>query len=71
MQQILIMGILALVISIGGITYLGIAGAAIIYCLGGNGSPRNRRIFVGILGVLMIYAYVCMCIHLAKYGWPL
>lgn len=31
MQQILIMGILALVILIGGITYLGIAGAAIIY----------------------------------------
>lgn len=50
MQQILIMGILALVILIGGITYLGIAGAAIIYCLGGNGSPRNRRILFGILG---------------------
>lgn len=71
MQQILIMGILALVILIGGITYMGIAGAAIIYCLGGNGSPRNRRIFFGILGALMIYAFVCVCIYLAKYGWPL
>ena len=66
MQQILIMGILAMVILIGGI-----AGVAIIYCLGGNDSQRNRRIFFGILGVLMIYAFVCMCIHLAKYGWPL
>lgn len=71
MQQFLIMGILALVILIGGITYLGIAGAAIIYCLGGNESPGHRRIFFGILGVLMIYAFVCMCIHMAKYGWPL
>lgn len=71
MQQILVMGILALVILIGGITYLGLAGVAVIYCLGGNDSPRNRRIFFGILGVLMIYAFVCMCIHLAKYGWPL
>lgn len=71
MQQILIMGILALVILIGGITYLGLAGVAVIYCLGGNDSQRNRRIFFGILGVLMIYAFVCMCIHLVKYGWPL
>ena len=71
MTQILVMGILALVILIGGITYLGLAGVAVIYCLGGNDSPRNHRIFFGILGVLMIYAFVCMCIHLVKYGWPL
>lgn len=31
MQQILIMGILALVILIGSITYLGLAGVAVIY----------------------------------------
>ena len=62
MQQILIMGILALVILIGSITYLGLAGVAVIYCLGGNDSPRNRRIFFGILGVLMIYA-LCACAY--------
>lgn len=71
MTQFLIMATLALVILIGGLTYLAIAGIAIIYSLGANDGPRNRRIFFGILGVLMIYAFVCVCIYLANYGWLL
>ena len=34
-------------------------------------SPRGRRIFFGVLGVVMIVAFVCASIYFHKYGWPL
>lgn len=62
-----------LLILIGGgvILYLALAGLAIIYSMGANESPRGRRIFFGVLGVVMIVAFVCASIYLHKYGWPL
>jgi len=55
----------------GVILYLGLAGLAIIYSMGANESPKGRRIFFGVLGVVMIVAFVCASIYLHKYGWPL
>lgn len=48
--------IVVLLILIGGgvILYLALAGLAIIYSMGANESPRGRRIFFGVLGVVMI-----------------
>lgn len=62
-----------LLILIGGgvILYLALARLAIIYSMGANESPRGRRIFFGVLGVVMIVAFVCASIYLHKYGWPL
>ena len=53
------------------ILYLALAGLAIIYSMGANESPKGRRIFFGVLGVVMIVAFVCASIYLHKYGWPL
>lgn len=44
---------------------------AIIYSMGANESPKGRRIFFGVLGVVMIIAFVCASVYLHKYGWPL
>lgn len=57
--------IVVLLILIGGgvILYLALAGLAIIYSMGANESPRGRRIFFGVLGVVMIVAF-CVCFHL-------
>lgn len=65
--------IVVLLILIGGgvILYLALAGLAIIYSMGANESPRGRRIFFGVLGVVMIVAFVCASIYFHKYGWPL
>lgn len=64
--------IVVLLILIGGgvILYLALAGLAIIYSMGANESPRGRRIFFGVLGVVMIVA-LCASIYFHKYGWPL
>ena len=71
MSQILITGFFVLIIFIGGAFFLALAGVAIIYCLGSNQSPKGRRIFFGILGTSMLYAFICLCMFLVKNGWPL
>lgn len=71
MTHILFTGFLVLIILIGALLFLALAGTAIIYCLGSNQSPKGRRIFFGILGVVMIYAFICFCVFIAKNGWPL
>lgn len=64
--------IVILLIVIGGvILYLALAGLAIIYSMGANENPKGRRIFFGVLGVVMIIAFVCASIYFHKYGWPL
>lgn len=65
--------IVVLLILIGGgvILYLALAGTAIIYAMGANDSPKGRRIFFGVLGLVMIIAFICASIYLHKYGWPL
>lgn len=65
--------IVVLLILIGGgvILYLALARLAIIYSMGANESPKGRRIFFGVLGVVMIIAFVCASVYSHKYGWPL
>lgn len=69
MGKLLIMGIIALVVILGTFTYLGAAGTAIIYALRANDSPKKRRIAFGILGMAMVYGFVCAVIFLQKNGW--
>ena len=64
-------GVLILIIAIGALVYLAAAGVAIIYCLGGSSTHKARRGFFGILGAIMIYAFICFCIYVRKSGWPL
>lgn len=71
MKQILIIGIVVLVALFGSVTYLAAAGTAIIYCLGGNSKHKIRRVFFGILGAFMIYAFICTAAFLVKNGWQL
>ena len=74
MTNLEVIGIIALMVIIiggGAILYLALAGTAIIYSLGANESPKGRRIFFGVLGVVMIIAFVCTSIYFHKYGWPL
>lgn len=74
MTNLELIGFIALmVIIIGGgvILYLGLAGTAIIYALGANESPKGRRVFFGILGVVKIAALVCAWLFFRKYGLPL
>lgn len=71
MTKIMSIGIIVLVIIGGAVIYLGAAGTAIIYSLGAIEANKRRRVFFGILGVFMIYAFVCACIYLHKYGVPL
>lgn len=71
LEVLLLIVILLVVIGGGVILYLELAGLAIIYSMGANESPRGRRIFFGVLGVVMIIAFVCASIYLHKYGWPL
>ena len=70
-RSVLLIAVLLILIGGGVILYLGLAGLAIIYSMGANESPRGRRIFFGVLGVVMIVAFVCASIYLHKYGWPL
>lgn len=51
---------------LGVVCYVALAGIAVVYSLGANKSPKGRRIFFGILGVVMIYVFVYMCIYLHK-----
>lgn len=71
LEVLLLIVILLVVIGGGVILYLALAGLAIIYSMGANESPRGRRIFFGVLGVVMIIVFVCASIYLHKYGWPL
>lgn len=70
-RSVLLIAVLLILIGGGVILYLALAGLAIIYSMGANESPRGRRIFFGVLGVVMIVAFVCASIYLHKYGWPL
>lgn len=71
MEKFLVVGVMALVVILGAATYLGAAGTAIIYALGANDSPKNRRMVFDILGVVMIGAFICGMVYLTKNGWPL
>lgn len=71
LEVFLLIVILLVVIGGGVILYLALAGTAIIYAMGANDSPKGRRIFFGVLGLVMIIAFICASIYLHKYGWPL
>ena len=63
LEVLLLIVILLVVIGGGVILYLALAGLAIIYSMGANESPKGRRIFFGVLGVVMIIAFVCVSIY--------
>jgi len=71
LEVLLLIVILLVVIGGGVILYLALARLAIIYSMGANESPKGRRIFFGVLGVVMIIAFVCASVYSHKYGWPL
>lgn len=71
LEVLLLIVILLVVIGGGVILYLALARLAIIYSMGANESQKGRRIFFGVLGVVMIIAFVCASAYLHKYGWPL
>lgn len=56
LEVFLLIAVLLILIGGGVILYLALAGLAIIYSMGANESPRGRRIFFGVLGVVMIVA---------------
>lgn len=58
LEVFLLIAVLLILIGGGVILYLALAGLAIIYSMGANESPRGRRIFFGVLGVVMIVAFV-------------
>lgn len=60
LEVFLLIAVLLILIGGGVILYLALAGLAIIYSMGANESPRGRRIFFGVLGVVMIVAFVCV-----------
>ena len=66
MENVMVIGTTTIIVVLGVILYIALAGVAIIYSLGANKSPKGRRIFFGILGVAMIYVFVRMCIYLHK-----
>lgn len=68
LEVFLLIAVLLILIGGGVILYLALAGLAIIYSMGANESLRGRRIFFGVLGVVMIVAFVCASIYLHKYG---
>lgn len=67
MKHILFIALLVMIALIGAITYLMLAGTAIIYSLGAN-AHKPRRVFFGILGTAMIYVFICAAVYLIKYG---
>ena len=71
LEVVLLIVVLLILIGGGVILYLALAGLAIIYSMGANESPRGRRIFLCVLGVVMTVAFVCASIYFHKYGWPL
>ena len=66
MGDVMVLGITTIIVLLGVVFYIGLAGVAIIYSLGANGSPKGRRIFFGILGVAMVCAFAYMCIQFHK-----
>lgn len=71
LEVFLLIAVLLILIGGGVILYLALAGTAIIYAMGANDRPKGRRIFFGVLGLVMIIAFICASIYLHKYGWPL
>ena len=71
LEVFLLIAVLLILIGGGVILYLALAGTAIICAMGANDSPKGRRIFFGVLGLVMIIAFICASIYLHKYGWPL
>ena len=71
LEVFLLIAVLLILIGGGVILYLALAGTAIIYAMGANDSPKGRRIFFGVLGLVMIIAFICASIYLHKYGWLL
>lgn len=71
LEVFLLIVILLVVIGGGVILYLALAGVSHYLFNGLNESPKGRRIFFGVLGVVMIIAFVCASIYFHKYGWPL
>lgn len=71
LEVIGVITILIIILNAGAILYLALAGTAVIYAMGANDNSKGRRIFFGVLGVVMIIAFVCASIYLHKYGWPL
>lgn len=66
MGDVMVIMATTIIVFLGVVFYLGMAGTAIIYSLGANKSPKGRRIFFGILGVALICVFVYMCIYLHK-----
>ena len=65
--EVFLLIVISLVVIGGGvILYLALAGLAIDYSMGANESPNGRRIFFGVLGVVMIIALVCASVYLHK-----
>ncbi len=63
MENVMVIGTTAIIMILGIFLYIALAGVAIIYSMGADKSPKGIRIFYGILGVAMIYAfirYVCL-----------
>lgn len=71
LEVFLLIAVLLILIGGGVILYLALAGTAIIYAMGANGGLLGCRIFFGVLGLVMIIAFICASIYLHKYGWPL
>lgn len=71
LEVVLLIVVLLILIGGGVILYLALAGLAIIYSMGANERQKGRRIFFGVLGVVMIIAFVCASVYLHKYGRPL
>lgn len=70
--EVFLMICIAVIIVCGGVLlYLALAQAFIIYAMGANDKPKGRRIFFGVLGVVMIIAFIGASIYFHKYGWPL
>ena len=58
LEVFLLIVILLIVIGGGVILYLALAGLAIIYSMGANENPKGRRIFFGVLGVVMMLPFI-------------
>lgn len=63
--------IMLIVISGATLIYTALAIEAIIYAIKSNESPKGRRIFFGIMGVVMIIASIYVYVYLQKHGFPL
>ena len=67
-MELSVIATLVLVVLLGSVAYIAVAGTLVIYALGNNKAAKRKRTLFGLLGAFMLYLAIYTVIWLVKHG---